>query len=78
MSGKTIDPELEQIYWTQKGPDNAGLGRIFSCGREIPNGETTANRTDIELLFDDLPEPIDLELDVNSRVTTLWKGSASR
>jgi len=26
-----------------------------------------ANRTDIELLFDGLPEPIDLELDLKNR-----------
>ena len=24
--GITIDPKLGKIYWTQKGPDNAGLG----------------------------------------------------
>src|SRR5262249_53531457 len=27
--GITIDPVRKQFYWTQKGPDNAGLGRIF-------------------------------------------------
>ena len=31
-------PSAEQIYWTQKGPDNAGLGRIFRAGIEIPEG----------------------------------------
>jgi hypothetical protein len=25
--GITVDPVRKQIYWTQKGPDNAGLGR---------------------------------------------------
>ena len=34
---------------------------------DIPKGETPANRTDIELLFDGLPEPIDLELDLKNR-----------
>ncbi|HEY0796301.1 MAG TPA: 3-hydroxyacyl-CoA dehydrogenase, partial [Acidisarcina sp.] len=29
-----------------------------------PAGETSSRRTDIELLFSDLPEPIDLDLDV--------------
>jgi hypothetical protein len=66
--GITIDPRREQIYWTQKGPDNAGLGRIFRANSEIPRGETAANRTDIEVLFEDLPEPIDLELDERNRV----------
>ncbi len=51
----------------QKGPDDAGKGRIFRAKIDIPNGETAANRTDIELLFDGLPEPIDLELDLKNR-----------
>jgi hypothetical protein len=25
--GLAIDPKLRHIYWSQKGPDNAGLGR---------------------------------------------------
>jgi len=66
--GITIDPMRQQIYWTQKGPDNAGLGRIFRANIEIPNGETAANRRDIEVMFDGLPEPIDLELDLVHRV----------
>jgi len=66
--GITVDPKFRQIYWTQKGPDNAGLGRIFRAGIDIPKGETARNRTDIEVLFDHLPEPIDLELDTTNRL----------
>jgi hypothetical protein len=66
--GITIDPQRRQIYWTQKGPDNAGEGKICSAGVEIPKGETAANRSDIEVFFDRLPEPIDLELDLENRV----------
>jgi hypothetical protein len=66
--GITVDPRRRQIYWTQKGPDNAGLGRILRAGMDLPNGEDAASRTDIEVWFDDLPEPIDLELDLESRV----------
>ena len=66
--GITVDPKRGQIYWTQKGPDNAEKGRIFRANIEIPKGQTAANRTDIEVLFDGLPEPIDLELDLDSRV----------
>ena len=65
--GITVDPDNGEIYWTQKGPDDAGKGRIFSAEIEILKGETAANRTDIELLFDGLPEPIDLELDRKNR-----------
>ena len=57
-----------QIYWTQKGPDDAGKGRLFRAKIDIPKGETAANRTDIEVLFDGLPEPIDLELDRKNRL----------
>jgi hypothetical protein len=66
--GITIDPIRKQIYWTQKGPDNGERGRLFRAGIEIPKGETPANRSDIEIVFDNLPEPIDLELDLKNRV----------
>lgn len=66
--GLTIDPKLGHIYWSQKGPDNAGLGRISRANIEIPAGQSAAKRTDIEIFFDHLPEPIDLELDVEHRV----------
>jgi hypothetical protein len=66
--GLSIDPKYGKIYWSQKGPDNAGLGRIFRANVEIPAGETPANRSDIEVFYDALPEPIDLELDHKSRV----------
>ena len=65
--GITVDPDRGQIYWTQKGPANAGKGRIFRAKIDIPDGETASNRTDIEVLFDGLPEPIDLELDLKNR-----------
>jgi DNA-binding beta-propeller fold protein YncE len=66
--GITVDPKRRHIYWTQKGPDNGEQGRIFRANIEIPKGETATNRSDIEVLFDRLPEPIDLELDVANRV----------
>jgi hypothetical protein len=66
--GITVDPGRRQIYWSQKGPDNAGEGRIFRAGVEIPKGETAAKRSDIEVLFSGLPEPIDLELDLENRL----------
>jgi sugar lactone lactonase YvrE len=66
--GIAIDPVRQYIYWTQKGPDNGEQGRIFRAGIEIPRGETAAKRSDIEVFFDHLPEPIDLELDRKNRV----------
>jgi hypothetical protein len=66
--GITVDPKFKKIYWSQKGPDNGEQGRIFRANIEIPKGETPTNRSDIEVLFDRLPEPIDLELDLANRV----------
>ncbi len=66
--GITVDLGSGKFYWTQKGPDNADLGRIFRANIETPQGQTPANRSDIELLFDHLPEPIDLELDLENRL----------
>lgn len=66
--GIAVDPARKQIYWTQKGADNAGVGRILRAGIEIPKGETAANRSDIEVFFNGLPEPIDLEIDFERRI----------
>jgi len=69
--GIALDVEGGQLYWTQKGSDNAGQGRIFRANLEIPKGQSPANRKDIELLYGGLPEPIDLELDLANR-TIYW------
>jgi hypothetical protein len=66
--GITIDPKSGKFYWTQKGATKGGLGRICCANVEIPKGESPANRSDIEVLFDHLPEPVDLELDLANRV----------
>jgi 3-hydroxyacyl-CoA dehydrogenase len=75
--GIAVDHERSQIYWTQKGPDNGNDGRIFRANLEIPKGESPATRSDIEVLFDGLPEPIDLDLD---NQTLYWtdRGDAPR
>jgi hypothetical protein len=66
--GIAVDAGRGQFYWTQKGPDDAGMGRILRASIEIPAGQSASNRTDIEVLFDGLPEPIDLELDLKNRL----------
>jgi hypothetical protein len=66
--GVALDLARNQIYWTQKGPDNAGRGRIFRAGIDIPPGEKAGKRSDIEVLYDGLPEPIDLEIDHVKRI----------
>jgi hypothetical protein len=43
--GVAVDPARGYLYWTQKGPANGG------------KGQTAANRTDIEVLWNSLPGP---------------------
>ena len=62
--GIAVDAGGSKFYWTQKGHDKAGQGRIFRANIELPAGQSPANRSDIELLYENLPEPIDLDLDV--------------
>jgi DNA-binding beta-propeller fold protein YncE len=69
--GIALDIEGGKVYWTQKGPSNAGDGRIIRANLEIPKGQSAAKRKDIELLYEGLPEPIDLELDLANR-TIYW------
>ena len=66
--GIALDVAGGKIYWTQKGGDNAGIGSIRRANMELPPGETPANRSDIEVLFQRLPEPIDLDLDLSRRM----------
>jgi hypothetical protein len=69
--GIAIDVEGGKFYWTQKGSDNSEKGRIFRANLELTPGETPVDRRDIELVYDKLPEPIDLEIDPATR-TLYW------
>ena len=66
--GIAVDPDRGHIYWTHKGPDNAGVGRLCRAGIDIPKGQSATTRQDIEVLYDGLPEPIDIELDRENRL----------
>lgn len=63
--GVAVDEQNGLLYWTQKGPTKGGDGRIFRTSLEIPYGQTPQHR-DIEVLWTDLPEPIDIELDLDA------------
>lgn len=66
--GIALDKTHGKVYWTQKGPKKGGLGRIFRANLELPAGENPWDRSDIELLMENLPEPIDLEIDEKSQI----------
>jgi DNA-binding beta-propeller fold protein YncE len=69
--GIAIDRANGRLYWTQKGPPNGGQGRILSAPLDLPKGMSPSSRTDIRVVFDQLPEPIDLEWDEQSN-TLYW------
>ena len=60
--GIAVDLDRRLLYWTQKGAPKAGEGRIFRAPLDLPPATSARHRGDIELLFKDLPEPIDLHL----------------
>jgi DNA-binding beta-propeller fold protein YncE len=69
--GVAVDHVGGHLYWTQKGPSDAGLGRILRAGIDLPAGESVSSRSDVEVVFKDLPEPIDLEIEPTTR-TLYW------
>lgn len=69
--GVSINQAEGKFYWTQKGLSKGGKGRIYRANIEMPAGQTASNRTDIELIFQGLPEPIDLDIDLESQ-TLFW------
>jgi DNA-binding beta-propeller fold protein YncE len=66
--GIAIDVAGGKLYWTQKGPDNGKVGTINRAALDLPAGQDPAKRTDIEVLFKNLPEPIDLDLELDKRM----------
>ena len=64
--GVAVDEQRGLLYWTQKGPANGNAGRIFRTSLNAPVGERR-----IEVLWSELPEPIDLEPDLDTN-TMYW------
>jgi hypothetical protein len=62
--GVALDLAGGTIYWSQKGPTDGGVGTLRRANIEIPAGQTSVNRTDIEVLYGSLPEPIDIDVDL--------------
>lgn len=69
--GIAIDVDRRLLYWTQKGAPNGGEGRIFRGPLDPAVGVSTPYGDGVELLWKDLPEPIDLHL-VDDGATLLW------
>ncbi len=66
--GITVDPVRGKFYWTQKRRRQRQCRPHPARQYRHAQGESPAGRSDVELLFDGLPEPIDLELDLENRI----------
>ncbi|KAF4456887.1 alcohol dehydrogenase [Fusarium austroafricanum] len=61
--GIAVDETNGYFYWSQKGPSKGSQGRIFRAKIDDPS--------QVEVVFINLPEPIDLEMD-ESMQTLYW------
>jgi hypothetical protein len=64
--GIALDLARGYFYWSQKGPANGHVGTLRRARLAMPAGQTSVTRTDIEILYDLLPEPIDIDLDLTA------------
>lgn len=69
--GIGVDAKRKKFYWTQKGASKGNEGRLFSANTDFSKGQDASTRTDITLLLDSLPEPIDLDIDEDQNVLYL-------
>ena len=66
--GIALDSKQNWLYWTQKGPQKGGKGRIFRTHLPTTFNTKVYEHQDIQLLLDKLPEPIDLLLDEEEQI----------
>ncbi|KAJ5009895.1 hypothetical protein K4K57_008074 [Colletotrichum sp. SAR 10_99] len=71
--GIAVDEQRGLFYWTQKGPSKGNQGRILRAPIEPASGASELVR-DIEVVFEKLPEPIDLELDEEITIQSGYSG----
>jgi DNA-binding beta-propeller fold protein YncE len=64
--GIAVDTASGYFYWTQKGDDNGHNGTVRRAHLAMPDGDTPATRSDIEILFQDLAAPCDMDLDLST------------
>ncbi|KAJ5771830.1 hypothetical protein N7520_002359 [Penicillium odoratum] len=61
--GIALDEDRGKLYWTQKGPSKGNQGRLLRTGLNIDT-ELCTRSPEVEVLLDNLPEPIDLAIDL--------------
>jgi hypothetical protein len=69
--GVAVDAKAGHLYFTLKGTPNGNVGRIMRMPLARTPGLDPLRRSDVDTVFDGLPEPIDLEWD-ESNQTLYW------
>jgi DNA-binding beta-propeller fold protein YncE len=64
--GIGVDTASGYFYWTQKGDDNGHTGTIRRAHLALPDGDSAAMRSDVEILYQGLAAPCDLDLDLSA------------
>jgi hypothetical protein len=70
--GIALDVAGGYVYWSQKGPTDGYVGSLRRALLAIPAGQTSVNRTDVEVLYDRLPEPVDIDIDLDHGAGTIY------
>ncbi|CAI2536243.1 CAS/CSE protein involved in chromosome segregation [Serratia ficaria] len=61
--GIALDKKNNRIFWTMKGPSKGGLGRLLCAPFDYRAASASVNVNEVKVIFDKLPEPIDLAID---------------
>jgi DNA-binding beta-propeller fold protein YncE len=64
--GIAVDVAGGYFYWSQKGDDTAHAGSLRRAHLAMPAGQNDMNRTDVEILYDGLAAPVDIDLDLGA------------
>ena len=64
--GVTVDHIHGHLYRSQKGISKGGQGSICRAGLDMPKYKQPDARSDVEVLFEGLPEFVDLDLDTET------------
>ncbi|HGM5492295.1 TPA: hypothetical protein ACKP1B_003984 [Serratia fonticola] len=61
--GIALDTQNNRIFWTMKGPSKGGQGKLLCAPFDYRNSKAVIDSNEIRIIFDKLPEPIDLAID---------------
>lgn len=61
--GIALDIQNNRIFWTMKGPPKGGTGRLLCAPFDFKDKQAVIDPSQINVVYDHLPEPIDLEID---------------